>query len=245
MKTVLLALIVLLMTASSLPAEVCVKHHTHTDAFYYGGTTTPEVNRDFELWFGGDKVALVEENTKMIFDLADSTMIFINFPDSIYLLTSLPVQWGNILNEQDAGRVQMYQYTGEMKDLGKEKEIKGHKCQSHMLTTWIPYEDIKYNETDDVTWYTEDMPFDMTLYGKAYPCFMALRNYNAELLASIGDGHGYPMRSESTRFQKGLEIKTVTTVEDIVEKDAPEGFWGVPEGYTQKDRLTLQELQGN
>ena len=66
MKSALLVALALLVTASSLSAEVCVKHHTHTDAYYFGGSTTPEVNRDFELWFGEGKLALVEENSKMI-----------------------------------------------------------------------------------------------------------------------------------------------------------------------------------
>jgi len=245
MKSALLVVLALLITASSLSAEVCVKHHTHTDAYYYGGSTTPEVDRDFELWFGEGKLALVEENSKIIFDITANTMTFINFNDSIYLDTTLPPQWENIIVEEEVGRIQMYQYTGEMKELGEEKELDGHKCSGHMLTTWIPFEDIKYNETDEVAWYTEDVPFDLEIYKKAYPCLLALRNYNAELITSLGEGAGYPMSSEETRFQKGLKIKTVTTTKDISEKDAPEGFWVAPEGFTKKDRITIQELQAN
>jgi hypothetical protein len=175
----------------------------------------------------------------------DSILIFINSSDSIYLETKMPLDWANVIVEEEVGRIQMYQYTGEMKELGEKKEIEGHDCAAHMLTTWIPYQDIKYNEGDNVTWYTEDVPFDLSVYRKAFPCVLALRNYNSELIELLGEGKGYPMRSEETRFQKGIEIKTVTTVEDISEMDAPDGLWGVPDGYEKKDRITIQELQGN
>ncbi len=245
MKTALLVTVALLVTASSLPAEICVRHHTHTDAYYYGGTTTPEVDRDFEMWFGEGRMALVQERVKMIFDVSGNIFTFINLGDSIYLQTALPPQWENIIVEEEVGRIQMYQYTGEMKELDGEKEFNGHKCTGHMLTTWIPYEDIKYNETDETAWYTEDVPFDIGIYKKIYPCLLTLRNYNVELIDSLGEGAGYPMMSEEIRFQKGIEIKTVTEAKEISEKDAPEGFWSAPEGYTKKDRITISELQGN
>ena len=245
MKSVLLAVLALLVPASSLSAEVCVKHHTHTDAYYYGGTNNPEVNRDFEFWFGEGKMAMVQEQVKMIFDVSGNTFTFIHLTDSIYLQTTLPPQWENIIVEEEVGRIQMYQYTGEIKELGEEKELDGHKCAGFMTTTWIPYEDIKYNETDELTWYTEDIPVDLDIYKKVYPCLLKLRNYNAEFIETLGGGNGYPMMSEEKRYQKGIEIKTVTTIEDISEKDAPEGFWSAPEGYTKKDRITISELQGN
>ncbi len=245
MKAALLVVFAFLAAASSLSAEVCVKHHTHTDAYYYGGSTTPEVDRDFEIWFGEGKLALVEEQVKMLFDVSNNTLTFIHFGDSIFLRTTLPPKWENIIVEEELGRIQMYQYTGEMKELGEEKELDGHKCAGYMLTTWIPFEDIKYNETDDVTWYTEDVPVDLDIYKKVYPCLLALRNYNTEFIETLGVNNGYPVRSEETRFQKGLEIKTITTLKDISEKDAPEGFWAAPEGFTEKDRITIQELRGN
>jgi len=139
----------------------------------------------------------------------------------------------------------MYQYTGESSELGETKKLNGHKYTGYMLTTWIPFEDIKYNETDEVAWYTEDVPFDIDIYTKAYPCLLALRNYNAELIETLGGGKGYPMKSVETRYQKGIEIKTVTTTKDISEKDAPEGFWAAPQGFEKKDRITIQELQAN
>jgi hypothetical protein len=245
MKSVLLVVILLSAAVSSPRAEICVKHHTHTDAYYYGGTTTPEVDRDFEIWFGEGKYAMVQEQVKWIFDVSSNTLTFIHFGDSIFLQTTLPPQWENIIVEEEVGRIQMYQYTGEKKELGEEKELDGHECTGHMLTTWIPFEDIKYNETDDVTWYTKDIPIDFDIFNKVYPCILALRNYSTELIETIGVTDGYPVRSEETRFQKGLEINTVTEIKDISEKDAPEGFWDAPEGFTEKDRLTIQELQGN
>lgn len=243
MKSALLAILALLVTASSLHAEICVKHHTHTDAYYYGGTTTPEVDRDAEIWFGEDKLAYVHERVKMIFDVSGNTLTLINYEDSIYLQTTLPPVWENIIVEEEVSRLTMYQYIGEMKELGETKEVDGHQCTGYMLTTWIPYEDIMYNETDEVAWYTDDVPFDMDLYRKVYPCLLVLRNYKSELIESLGGGTGYPIRSEQTRYQKGIEIKTVNTLKEISEADAPEGFWTVPDAFTNKDRLTIREIQ--
>ena len=244
MKSALFAVLALLVTASSLPAEVCVKHHTHTGEYYYGGTTTPEVDRDAEIWFGEGKLAYVHESVKMIFDISGNTLTFINVEDSIFLQTTLPPVWENIIVEEEVSRLNMYQYIGEMKELGETKDVDGHECTGYMLTTWIPFEDIMYNETDEVAWYTDDVPFDLDLYKKVYPCLLVLRNYNTELIESLAQGPGYPIRSESTRYQKGLEIKTVNTIKEISETDAPEGFWMVPEDFTKKDRLTINEVRG-
>ena len=178
------------------------------------------------------------------FDMNDSTFTFIHKGDSIYIRTALPIQWQNVIVEDEVGRIQMYQYTGEMKKSDEKKTIDGRECTARMPTTWIPYEDIKYNEGDELSWYTDDVPFDMGLYGKVWPCLLTLRNYNQEFIEALGSGEGYPVRSEQTRYQKGIEIKTVNTVEDITEMDAPEGFWEVPEGFEKRERITIRELQG-
>ena len=245
MRSLIMAALLLLVAVAPLSAEVCVKHHTHTDAYYYGGTTNPEVNRHFELWFGEGRMALVEENTTMFFDMTDSMFTFIHNGDSLYLQTKLPIQWQNVIVEEEVGRIQMYQYTGEIGEAGEKKSIDGRECTAHMLTTWIPYQDIKYNEGDNIAWYTDDVPFDVGLFQKAWPCLLTLRNYNQELIETLSANEGFPVRTEETRYQKGIEIKTVTKVEEIGEMDAPAGFWKVPEGYEKRDRITIRELQGN
>ena len=244
MRSLIIAALLLAVAAAPLSAEVRVKHHTHTGAYYYGGTNNPEVNRDYELWFGDGRIAMVNENTTMFFDMTDSTFTFIHKGDSIYLQTAMPIQWQNVIVEDEVGRIQMYQYTGEMKETEEKRMIDGRECTARMLTTWIPYEDIRYNEGDDVSWYTDDVPFDVGLFRKVWPCLLTLRNYNQEFIESLGSGEGYPVRSEQTRYQKGIEIKTVTTVEGIDEIDAPGSFWKVPEGFEKRDRITIRELQG-
>lgn len=243
MRSALLAVLALLVAAPPLSAEICVRHHTHTDEYYYGGSTTPEVDREYEIWFGDGRIAYVQENVKMIVNVSAGTFTFVGLSDSMWVRAPLPMAWDSILAEAELSRVMMYQYTGELKEPGEVKELDGRRCTPRMLLTWIPFEEEIYNETDEVIWYTDDVPVDLSLYAKVLPCLLTLRNYKPELIETLAAEARYPARTESTRFMKGFGVTTVDTITEIREVDAPEGLWDVPDGFTKRDRLTIRDLQ--
>ena len=56
--------------------------------------------------------------------------------------------------------------------------------------------------------------------------------------------NGYQVSSEMTMNMMGSNMKVITQVLEITKKDAPEGLYKVPSGYTKKDTLSLQDLRG-
>jgi len=45
-------------------------------------------------------------------------------------------------------------------------------------------------------------------------------------------------------FIKGFSVKTTEEVVEILEEDPDPGVYGVPEGFTKKEKLTIQDIRG-
>jgi hypothetical protein len=244
MKRAICMISLLLLTAQPLLAEVCVKHHTRTDEYYYGGSVTPAEDRYYEVWFGEEKVAYIYDYTKMIIDVGNNSLTFINLGDSVYLETSLPLEWENIVDEEGLPQIEMYKTHAEVQEKDEMKEIDGRKCTGYLLTTYIPFQGTKYNETDADVWLSDEMPFDMKLYNEIHPTVLFLRNFHVESFGKITQYSGYPTMVKETTYLKGQSVETVNTLEEIKKIDAPEDVWKVPDGFEKKERLRISELRG-
>jgi len=240
----LTAMLVLMVASVPAAADICVKHHTVTEAYEHEGEMVPEIERDYQVWFGNGKVAYDYSNIKMLVDVSKNTLVFVNKDDSTYLETTIPVKWEDIVVEEDLPRIRAYRTAGEIEELGEEKELEGRQCAGYYLKTWIPFEEETIGETESVIWYTDDVPFDMDLYRQVHPCILTLRNFTPDFIERMGEYTDYPVRIEETRNVRGTKIRTVNTIEEICTVDAPEDLWKVPEGFTEKERITIQDIQG-
>ena len=110
MKTLLVICLMLAIPAAAAYADVCVKQHSHTDGYYYGGVTTPPEDEDIELWIGADKMAVISENTSVVINAGADQMTFINHRDSSYAEIALPMDWSQIVDAQLLGRLLVIGY---------------------------------------------------------------------------------------------------------------------------------------
>ena len=124
------------------------------------------------------------------------------------------------------------------------KEINGHPCTCYEITSWIVVPGGKYNETDEKMWVTTDLPLDWDTFDQMNAVFMKLRNATDDFAAALGTIKGYPMLSDGDRFIKGFSVKTTEEVVEILEKDPNPGVYSIPEGFTKKDKLTIQDIRG-
>jgi hypothetical protein len=242
MKTLLVIFLMLTVPAVAY-ADVCVKQHSHTDGYYYGGMNNPPEDEDTELWIGADKMAVHGENTAVIIDNGAALMTFINHTDSSYVEIALPMDWSKVVDEQLLGRLNMFKRQGEIVPTGETKKIGDWECAGYKLVTWIPYMDIKYDEREMTTWAVTNAPIDMTAYGEMVVELGKLRNFSDELIEETKKIEGLPVESVGVVYQKGFSVDTNDALIEMFEGDAPEGVYAAPEGYTKKDQLTLQDLR--
>jgi hypothetical protein len=244
MKTVIVILAALLVPASSAIADICFKQHAHTDEYYYGGGVNPAEDTDTEIWFGDQTMAYITDNRSIVIDLANQKLTWINFGDSTYAETTLPFKWSNIATAEAAAYLWQYPRKGTITATDEVKEVNGKQCTCYNVTTWIEVRGGRYNETDEKMWVTTDIALDWDTFGQMNAVLMKLQNADDDFTAAIGAVKGYPMLSDGDRFIKGFSVKTTEEVVEIIEKDPRPGLYAIPEGFTNKKKLTIEDIRG-
>lgn len=245
MKTVIpLVLALFLVPPAGAGADICVKQHAHTDDYYYGGEVTPAEDTDIEVWFGDKRMAYVTENRSIVIDLAGGKLTWINHTDSTYAETTLPFEWAGIADEETVGWLGRYPRTGTIKATDRTRQINGYNCRCYEITSWIDVQGSRYNETDEQLWVTTDLPLDWETFEETNAIFATLRNADPEYTDALTAVKGYPILSDGDRFIKGFSVKTTEEVLDVLERDPRKDVYSVPEGFTRKEKLTIQDIRG-
>ena len=244
MKALIISLFILSLVLPAAWADVCVKEQIHTDGYYYGGQVSPEENRMRETWIGDKKMAVVNEHRIIVFNLNDGVMLFINRDDSTYAETPLPMEWISLCDTATAMRVNMFPTDGEFKETGNTKKIDGRECKEYFIHSWIPYQGAKYNERESKVWATADVPFDVDTYAELTQHSMKLQNFGDDFRAKFADFKGLPLVVESDIILKGSSYMSSETVIEIKEADPPTGVYDPPAGFTKKEKLNMNDLQG-
>jgi hypothetical protein len=242
MRSFLLMLAALFIGVPLADADVYLKHEVHTDGYYFGGENSPPEDRAYEVWIGDKRMSMLHEHRAIVMDLNQNLLTFINLDDSTYAETPLPLDWSNLLSEEDAARVRMFQTVGVVKESCETKKIGDQECRSYETTTWIPYQGTKYNETDTKGWLTIDVPFDPATYEEMKVHNLRLENLTEELIEEVKKIPGYPLAVEDNTFIKGFSVRTTNEVVEMSEKAPPEGVYSAPEGFAKKEKLSLRDL---
>jgi hypothetical protein len=239
---------VLVLAALLVPlgahADTYVLRESHTDSFYSGGRVTPAADATTETWIGEKRLAYISPSTKVIVDLENNTAAVVNLRDRTWVETALPLDLAGLLSEEEYARIQPYARQGTVADAEVTKTFDGRKCRAWNVEDWIVYEGSRYDEREMRTWTTADVPFDLTAFRKMFVQLAKLQNLGDEYLGLLLEIDGFQVASEETRYDEGQAVRTETRVKEITVKDPPVDAYAVPEGFTKKDKLTLQDLRG-
>jgi hypothetical protein len=242
MKLFVSCLMVLIIASSTAVADTYIRHKVQTDGYYYGGTVTEPEEREYEVWIGDERVSYKHDRRMIIIDQKNEILTFVNLQDSSYAETALPIVWEDLLEEEAVGRALQFRTEGTIKDTGKTKMIDGRECKCYEINSWIPYEGTKYNERDTRMWVSTDMPFDMDTFIKTNLHYLQLQRYNDAFLAELSSIKGYEVASESKRYIKGFAVSESDEIVEINDQEAPTDAYTAPEGFTKKDKLSIQDL---
>jgi len=236
-------LLFLLFVTTCVQADIYVQQESHTDSYYYGGIPYPEVDEMEEVWIGDNVYAYITERRNVVVDLNRNMLLFINHRDSTYVNSPLPFDWSNLVSDELAARLQMFQTTGTLEESEEVKKIGEWECQRYDITSWIPYEGNTYDEKETVIWVTRDVPFDLNMYGEIIIILRQLMNYTIEFVNELATVKGFLIAAETVTYVKGFGYQSTDRVIDISEKMPPAEVYAVPKGYTEKEELTLEDLR--
>ena len=230
------------LASSTAAADTHIRHKAHTDGYYYGGRVNDPEESEYEVWIGYDKISYTYDRRMIILDLKSDMLTFVNLQDSSFAETALPIVWTDFLDEEAVDRALQYMTEGVITDTGETKTIDGRECLCYEINSWIPYESSKYNERDTRIWVSNDMPFDMDEYRETYLYYLQLQRYNEAFIEELVNINGYQVASESKLYLKGFAVKETEEIVEISEKEAPADVYAAPEGFTKKEKLTIQDL---
>lgn len=243
MKKYLFVIVMVIITAVVMNADVYIKEKTHTDSVYHHGTVEPATDTVNEFWIGNKKMAAITEGRIVIIDLNQKRFIFANRKEKIYVETTLPLDLAKILPEQLHGRFAMFRTKGEVKETSEEKKIGKWDTKCYEINTWIIYEGARLRQIDTKAWFTTNVPFDLDVYMEILPVFLKLGNYDEALINEMKKIKAVRVSSETMRYVDGKAVKSKREIKEMSEKNAPAGIYSIPKAFKKKDQLTMQDLR--
>jgi len=244
MKTCFSLFLVIAALVAPAAADTCVRIESHTDEYYYMGQTHPAEDRIDQIWFGGDKVAYITGNQKILFDTGDSSFVFVNLADSSYAETRLPFDWANLVSTDTYAFLEKYQRHGEVKETAATKTIGGWPCREYEITSWLIVEDGRYNEREETAWMSVELPIVWDLFRRIHGDFLKLSNYDDAFVTELLKIDGFSAATETMTYIHGFGVNSRQRVIDVSERPAPPGLYAAPDGFRKKNELALEDING-
>jgi len=244
MKPIVALVLLLLLAPLAAQADTHIVRESHTDGYYSGGRITPPDDSTIEMWIGEKRMAYVARTSKVVIDLEKQRMLVMNLRDESYAETPLPVDMAVLLTEEDHARIAPYQRQGTVSATEGTRILDEKECKGWEIEDWIVYQGARYNEREVRAWTTADVPFDMAEFETMFVSLAALNNLSAEYTRQILAVGGFQVATEEVWYDEAQPVRTTTRVVEMKVMDPPAGIYAVPEGFTKKDKLSLQDLQG-
>jgi hypothetical protein len=241
-KSVFIVLFFCLCVTSTLHADVHVKQVVHRDEFYDGGVVTPASDIEIEMWFGGKRMAYHGADWIGIIDAGSSLLYFANKRDSVYFEIPLPAVEKNHVSEELGQTLGQYFVDGSVESEQAEKTILERRCKCFTCKDDITFEDLHFYDREKTVWITEDVPFDWTLWNDMRNVIRGFFNPREQYSKQLERLSGFELAEESKRYDRGNIVVSNTGVVEITKREAPEGVYSVPEGFTRKEEFERNEI---
>lgn len=221
-----------------LTADYHIIQKQHTGEFSVMGQTQPEKDEIQHLWLAENKMAMHGEQQSVVINLDKNVMYVIKHNNETYVEMTLPLD----ITQYFPAKMQqmMKNITVEVNPTGETKTIGEWKCQGYNLSM-----NMMVTQMETKIWSSKDVSFDWKHYSsKLQPKFIkATMNLTDEAIQEYQKIEGFPIRSDTTMKMMGSEMKSYNEVQEISEENPPQGTYSVPEGYTQKEKFSMQDLR--
>ncbi len=243
MKKLLVLFVVLVFAVSGLLADMYIKEKFHRDGYYHGGINNPAEDRENEIWLAKDKAASINSSRKIVVDQGEKKIYFIDMIARAYVEAPMPLDASLVLDEQLKGILQTIEVKIEIKEMGKSRKIDNRNCKGYTMTQWIMQGEQRTGEVESTIWATADVSFPLDLYGQLVENLFRLTSRDDSLIQESRKVKGLVVESENVRWREGLAVKASRRVTEIAQLNPEAGVYGIPQGFTKNEKLSLQNLQ--
>ncbi|MFH2107181.1 MAG: DUF4412 domain-containing protein [Chrysiogenia bacterium] len=239
MKKVFFAVILVLVVALMLPADVYIKTNVHTDAFSMMGQNQPAKDEVMEQWVGNNQLVNKTGDKIMIMDMDKKMMFIVNPKDKTYVEATLPLDMSKLVPKEAASMISMMKVTVKVTANGQSKKINKWNCSGYDVEMSMMMMQMKMK-----VWATTEVPFDWKLFAKMYANVSKMQFMDDAAIGELMKINGYQVASEMTMDMMGSKLNVTSQVVEITQKPAPAGIYAVPAGYTKKDKLSMEDMRG-
>jgi len=243
MKLRILCALLVLSVAGAASADTHITFEKHVEGWYSNGVNHPEQTSVYHMWIGKGKLAYITDTASVLINTNDKTMA-VAFPGSrTYAQTSLPMKWATLVPAEILPFIEKYPLTGTISKGKERKKIGKWPCRRYRADAWIDYQGSRVNETAATMWVTTKVPFNWKKLPGLIRDLRKWGNYSDDLIAQYATVKGFAVRTEIEHFSHGFTYAETHAVKSINKEKPPAGLYSVPEGFTKKDQLTIQDLQ--
>ncbi len=236
-----LAVIIGLMAAAPLAADVYMKQKTHTDAFQMMGQSQPAKDTVMTIWLTDGKARMDnEDGTSSLLIAADKKLIMIDHNKKQY--AEMPLDFDKMFQEaagdDPKAAEAMAKMPGFMKnmmkgmsakvtDAGETKKIGDWNCRKYLIEMNLGMGGTMNAES----WASEDIKIDYTRVFAAANAMMASMPGFENILQEMKKVKGVVVYQEAKSAMMGAEVKSTTELVEAGDKAAPAGTYDLPAGY--------------
>jgi len=228
----------LFVTVHPVSADLVMTQANHTDAFEVMGQKQPERFDTTNMWIG-EKFSRADmaDTTTMLFDLEKHELIAVNHVDKTYAV--MPLNFGEMVDralegedaeEAEAAKDMMKATMGSMKcdvtPTDETKKIRDWNARKYNVDMSI----MMMNFNNEI-WATEDIKFDWKAYYAMTEGMLSQMPGAENLISAMMEVKGVPVLTISTGNMMGATFKATSELVECVTKDAPVGWYAIPEGY--------------
>lgn len=240
MKRCLFVLIVMVLAAGLVTADVYIKQKIHTDAINMMGQSQPAVDDFSEMWMAGNKMAMHSPGISYIVDLDKKVVFMVNHEGKTYMEMEIPIDFSKYIPEEMAQMAQMMLNTSvTVQPTGETATINNWKCSGYDVNM-----DMMMFQMKTKVWVTKDVPFNWKTFMNDMFLEMSkvTMRLNAQSIKELEKIEGFWIKSETTMNMMGSDINSYQEVIEISEKAAPAGTYAVPAGFNKQDKFSSADL---
>lgn len=233
---------VLALAVQPLLADSVITMHSVRDAM--PGTDEGSVDETSTIWLGKNKFREDAPNETVIVNLDRQKIFIVKHATESYNVLDLPIDFKKLIPEEMAPMfeqvISQLAMEVEVTPTEETRRIGEYATKKYIvkLTSAMGL------EMDLQIWASTDTGLDIETYKQAFLQVASMQPSGTEWIAEVLKIDGFPVLRETTVTMAGSEMTTREELVAIENKDAPEGHYEPPAGYTEEPFDFLSAMPG-
>lgn len=196
------------------------------------GQERPEQRSTAQLWIGDGAIARDDGDTRVV--LKGDELLLVSHRAQTYSTVELPVDVMAMvpeeMREQVKQRMEQGHLSGDLTPSEETQEVGGWSAHRYDLALTSP----AGMTLNVVLWASEDVKVDPQPYVRLTKALATLQPGGDEWVSKLATIKGFPVLRDTTMDADQIHMQSEERLLSVQEKDAPEGTYGAPEGYTEQ-----------